>query len=157
MPMYAPAELQAMARRDREMIPRVLLRAMAALVLSCLALVTYARLTDRPLEALPPDGPVAAERIIHIDAGTDGAARVLARDGTLIADLGPTEGGFVGGVWRAVLHERGKIGADPSAPVRLVRFEAGGLALKDDVTGWRAELIGFGADNAAAFARLLEE
>jgi putative photosynthetic complex assembly protein len=157
MSMFAPAEMQAMARRDREMIPRVLLRAMAALVLSCLALVTYARLTDRPLEALPPDGPVAVERVIHIDAGTDGAATIFAQDGTLIADLGTSEGGFIAGVWRAVQHERGKVDADPNAPVRLIRFEAGGLALRDDLTGWRAELIGFGADNAAAFARLLEE
>jgi putative photosynthetic complex assembly protein len=41
--------------------------------------------------------------------------------------------------------------------VRLIRFEDGRIALKDDLTGWRAELIGFGADNTAAFARLLEQ
>jgi hypothetical protein len=40
-------------------------------------------------------------------------------------------------------------------PVRLVAFEDGRLALFDDATEWRAELIGFGRDNYAVFARLL--
>ena len=147
-------------RRDREMIPTVLLKAMGVLVLSALFIVAYARLTDRPLEALPASetgGVVVAERTLFLSAdGTTGAARVVGADGTVLADFGPAEGGFVAGVHRALAFERTRRGVDPALPVRLVRYEGGQLSLRDDATGWRAELIGFGADNAAVFARLLQ-
>lgn len=147
----------AAARRDREMIPKALLRAMLALVLACLAIVTWARLTDRPLEAKPADGPVAQERMIEVIGDTSGAARVLDADGRLIVDLPSNKGGFIAGVWRSLAFARHRAGVDPDAPARLIRFEDGRLALKDDLSGWRVELIGFGQDNAAAFARLLED
>lgn len=148
----------ASPEQQREIISRRLLRAMGLLVVSSLALVSYARLTDRPLEAAPLDGPVAQERMLRIDADTvSGAARIYDADGTLIADLSSTEGGFVAGIWRALTFERRKAGTDPDAPVRLVRFADGRLALRDDVGGVRFELVGFGRDNAAAFARFLDE
>jgi putative photosynthetic complex assembly protein len=131
---------------------------MALLVLSTLLLVTYASLTDRPLEALPVDGPIAQERVIHIVAdGMSGAATITDEDGEIIADLSPTQGGFIAGVWRAVAYEREKNGTDLHAPVRLMRFTDGRLALRDDIGGSRFELVGFGQDNAAAFARLLDQ
>ncbi len=147
----------ASPEQQREIISRRLLRAMGLLVASSLAIVTYARMTDRPLEALPVDGKIAEERVIHIFADMTGAAQILDADGSLIADLPSTEGGFIAGVWRAVTYERHKIGVDPDAPVRLMQFEDGRLALRDEVGGGRYELIGFGPGNAAAFARLLNE
>ena len=145
------------AAQQREMIPKALLRAMFGLVLVCLAIVTWARLTDRPLEAKPVDGPIAFERSITVAADTSGAAKVRDADGTLIVDLPANKGGFIAGVWRSLEFVRGKAGLDREAPARLIRFKDGRLALKDDLSGWRVELIGFGADNAAAFARLLDE
>ncbi|WP_308916233.1 photosynthetic complex assembly protein PuhC [Jannaschia sp. LMIT008] len=146
--------------RDREMVPTVLLRALATLVVCALFIVGYARLTDRPLEAMPvldETSGVAAQRSIFIDAdGTTGAARVLGADGTVIASFDAETGGFVAGVHRALTFERTRRGADVTRPVRLIRFDSGQLSLRDDTTGWRAELIGFGADNAAVFARLLD-
>lgn len=147
----------AAAAPYRDMIPKALLRAMLALVLVCLAIVTWARLTDRPLAAKPADGPIAHERSIQVFADTSGAARVLDADGTLIVDLPANKGGFIAGVWRSLEFVRGKAGLDPEAPARLIQFKDGRLALKDDLSGWRVELIGFGADNAASFARLLDE
>ena len=141
---------------DREKIPRILLRAMLGIVLVTLALVTFARLTDRPLEARPTDGPIAQERVIQIFGSMSGKARVLDQQGHLIADLDAREGGFISGVWRSLNHERSKIKADQNAPVRLVQFTDGRLALFDDTTGFRVELRGFGADNTAAFLRLLK-
>ena len=140
----------------REKIPLFLLRAMAALVLSSLVVVTYARVTGRPLEAVPATGAIAAERMIRVEGDLSGAARVLDADGTVIADFAAGKGGFVAGVWRAIAFKRHQTGADPDATVRLVRFQAGGLMLIDELTGERLELIGFGPDNAAAFARLLD-
>lgn len=149
--------MQAAAVREREMIPKALLRGMLALVLVCLAIVTWARVTDRPLEAKPADGPIAQERMIAVIADTTGAARVFDTDGRLVVDLPPNKGGFIAGVWRSLAFVRGRSGIDADAPARLIRFQDGRLALKDDLSGWRVEFIGFGQDNAAAFARLLDE
>lgn len=140
---------------DKEMVPRALVMAMFGMVVVVLFFVTFARLTDRPLEAQPVNGPVAQERLIRIQGTMGGSAKVHDADGTLIADLDQTKGGFIAGVWRSLNHERAKINADPNGPVRLVRFQDGRLALFDPSTGLRIELMGFGADNTAAFLRLL--
>lgn len=142
--------------RDREKIPTLLLRGMLTLVICSLLIVAYARFTDRPLEATPPaNAPIAAERAIILSGAMNGSAQVLDMNGALIAALSAEEGGFIAGVYRVLVHERKKHDAPIHAPVRLVKFEDGRLALYDDLTGWRAELIGFGRDNYAAFARLL--
>jgi putative photosynthetic complex assembly protein len=147
---------ERLRQRDREMIPKTLLRAMFALVLASLVIVTYARLTDRPLEALPPSGvPIAKERLIVLHGNMSGAATVLDLNGEVIADLDPTKGGFIAGVWRVLQRVRGQAQVALDAPVRLVLWQDGRLSILDDTTGWRAELTGFGADNLDAFARLL--
>lgn len=145
------------ASQERELIPKALLRAMLALVLLCLAIVTWARVTDRPLQAKWVDGPIAQERSIQVYADTTGAARVLDADGTLIVDLPANKGGFIAGVWRSLAFVRAKSGIDADAPAKLVRFKDGRMALEDDLSGWRVELIGFGATNSAAFAQLMDE
>jgi putative photosynthetic complex assembly protein len=151
---------QKLVERDKEMVPTILVRAMFVLCVCVLIIVSYARLTDRPLEAMPPseaEVPVVQERVIRIFGEMDGSARVLAEDGTVIATLGPTEGGFVAGIYRVLERERGAGGLPASEPIRLVRLSDGRIGLRDDVTDFRAELFGFGADNEAVFARLLEE
>lgn len=140
-----------------DLIPTPLKVAVVALLMIVLAVVGLARLTDQPLIAEPAmDAPVAAERLIFLHGEMDGAAVVQDQTGAVIARLSPEEGGFVAGVQRALALVRGRHGVDEHAPVRLIRFEGGRLALVDDYTGWRVELIGFGADNTAAFARLLD-
>jgi putative photosynthetic complex assembly protein len=156
---YSRAE-QKLVERDKEMVPTILVRAMFLLCLCVLIIVGYARLTDRPLSAMPPSvevAPVVQERVIRIFGKMDGSARVLGEDGMLIADFGPEEGGFVAGIYRVLERERGAVGLDASEPIRLVRFSDGRIGLRDDHTDFRAELFGFGADNEAVFARLLEE
>ncbi|MEM7721672.1 MAG: photosynthetic complex assembly protein PuhC [Pseudomonadota bacterium] len=156
---YTPSE-QKLVERDKEMIPTILIRAMFVLCICVLLIVTYARLTDRPLEAMPPsveEVPVVHERTIRIFGEMDGSARVLDVDGTVIATLSSEEGGFVAGISRVLERERGAVGLDASEPIRLVRFSDGRIGLRDDYTDFRAELFGFGADNEAVFARLLEE
>ena len=144
-------------REDREKIPRWLLRAILALVVIVMALVTFARVTGMEPAAMPPkDVPVVAERTLVIFGDQEGHARVLDQYGSQIADLSPEQGGFISGVWRSMARIRGQQGIDPNAPVRLVRFADGRLGLRDDLTGWRVELLGFGRDNTAAFAKLLD-
>jgi putative photosynthetic complex assembly protein len=153
-------EEQKLVVRDKEMIPTVLIRAMFILCLCVLIIVSYARLTDRPLSAMPPgveEVPIVTERTIRIYGELNGSARVLDTDGTVIATFSPDEGGFVAGVYRVLERERGAVGADASDPIRLVRFADGRVSLRDDITDFRAELVGFGAANEAVFARLLED
>lgn len=144
--------------RDREMIPTLLLRAMFIMVLCTLLIVAYARLTDRPLVAAPPENtPVLAERAIILHGDMSGAALVMDPAGRIIAEFGGDEGGFIAGVWRVLQRERAKHKVDPNLPINLVLFSDNRLGLRDDFTGWRAELIGFGVDNYRIFLNLLAE
>lgn len=144
-------------RSDRELVPRFLLRAVGALILACLVLVTYARVTNMPLSAVPGDGPIAKERTIVIYSDMSGRAQILDLNGEVVATLPPDQGGFISGVSRALARERTKYSIAADAPVRLVQYADGQLALHDTQTPWRAQLIGFGADNAAAFRDLLKD
>ena len=148
-------EEEKLVQRDKEMIPMVLVRAMFGLTFLVLLIVTYASVTDRPLEALPPVADVAIERTLVLKGDMSGAAQVFDDQGQIIADLDPTQGGFVSGVYRVLERERTKHQVSLDAPVRLVAFDNGRLMIFDDTTGWRADLMGFGADNHAAFAKLL--
>ena len=140
---------------DREMVPRALSRSLLALVLTCLALVTWATLSDRPLESTPATGKVLQERVVFLSGDMSGAARVLDANGVVIADLNPQEGGFIAGVERVLERERAKRGVSLDGPVNLQLREWNRLSLLDPSTGWSAELMGFGATNTRAFARLL--
>jgi len=140
---------------EEELVPRFMVRLLLALVIAVLALVTIARLTDRPLSATPADAPVIAERVIFISGDADGSARVLDTTGNVIADFAADKGGFVAGIERVLHRERAKVGADPAAPVTLILRQGNRLSLTDPATGWSAELMGFGADNVRTFARLL--
>ncbi|UWQ18364.1 photosynthetic complex assembly protein PuhC [Jannaschia sp. M317] len=148
-----------LATRDREMIPAFLLKAIGFLMLCALAITAYSALSQRPLEAMPAlegEVPIVRERAIFLHSdGTTGAARVLDANGSVIADLDTEQGGFVAGVHRVLMFERSKRGLTMQAPIRLILFENGQLSLRDSATGWRAELIGFGAKNADTFAKLL--
>lgn len=142
-------------RPDTELVPRVMARAMLALVLTVLALVTWATLTDRPLEATPPAGEIVVERSVVLGGDMSGAATVSDLNGKIIADLSPEQGGFISGVYRVILRERSKARVALDGPVTLIRRDNGRISILDPSTGWQADLMGFGVDNARAFARLL--
>ncbi len=142
--------------KEDELVPKVLVRAVMALLLSILALVTIATLTDRPLESTPAESAILSERAIYLSSEATGAARVLDSNGTLLADFSADKGGFVAGIDRVVIRERAKSGADMTAPVLLRLREGNRLSIYDPETNWSAELMGFGATNLRTFARLLE-
>lgn len=144
------------SRPEVDLIPRFLGRSLTAVVLITLALVTMATVTDRPLEATPPIEAVVAERIITLSGDMSGAASVMDADGQVIAELTPEQGGFISGVYRVLVRERTKHGVPVDGPLRLVRTENNRIAIYDDTTGWRADLMGFGLTNTRAFARLLD-
>ncbi len=150
-------EMRAIAARDKEMIPRILLRAMLLMVVVTVVLVAFARLTDRPLVAAPPQGiPMVSERIIVLAGDMAGRALVTDMDGRVIADLPGDQGGFVAGIWRVTQRERMLRGLPDDLPLRLVLYEDSRLVIYDDFTDWRAQLIGFGIDNYRVFYNLLD-
>jgi putative photosynthetic complex assembly protein len=142
---------------EERVIPLMMVRAMFGLVICVLAIVTVAVLSGRPVTSTPPESPVTHMRVLYLDGDMSGAASVRAEDGTMIADLSPEEGGFVSGVWRVLQRESTKHRVALDGPVELMRHENGRFTISDPSTGWRADLMGFGRDNARAFAKLLAE
>ena len=138
-----------------EMIPKALLRGMLALVLATLAVVTFSVVTGRDHVGVPKPSAIVQERQIILQGHSAQAVTVLNVDGTVMLDL--PHGGFVTVIQSGLATERRKHGVDPLLPVRLVRYENGRLTILDDETGWSAELYAFGADNEAAFERLLAQ
>jgi putative photosynthetic complex assembly protein len=136
-------------------VPRLMVRAMLVLVLSCLALTTWFVLTRQPLESTPPISPLKAQRMLSLESDMTGAVRVMDGNGALLVDLAPEQGGFIAGVHRVILYERSRARLPDAGPVLLQAYENGRMAIIDPATGWRADLMGFGTDNAGAFAKLL--
>lgn len=139
----------------KELVPRVMVRVLVSIVLFCLVLTAAHVWTGQPKQHVPPQSRVIAERTLVITGDMSGAATVWDVDGTLIADLSPEEGGFISGVRRVLDRERTKARLPLDAPVVLTAHENGRMMLTDPTTGWYADLMGFGQDNAAAFAKLL--
>ena len=151
------ADTPRIRAKEEELVPRILIRAVLALLLIILSLVTIATLTDRPLESTPANTPIIAERAIFLSGDASGAARVLDANGSVLADFAADKGGFVAGIERVLVRKRTQSGADTSAPVLLRLREGNRLSLYDPETNWSAELMGFGADNLRTFARLLSK
>ncbi len=152
------ADAQPRIRRpDTELVPRALVRAVAALVLTVFSLVTLYVVMDGPVISSPPKGGVVISRDVVLSGDLAGAATVTEPDGTLIADLSPEQGGFISGVYRVILRERTKHRVPLDGPVTLIGHDTGRTSIYDPSTGWSADLMGFGADNARAFHKLLAQ
>ncbi|NNE53216.1 MAG: photosynthetic complex assembly protein [Sulfitobacter sp.] len=145
-----------MKARDREMVPRVLVVAMFGLMLASLVLVSFARLTDQPLRGVPAVSEVVREMpITLLGSNSDGVA-VLDASGQQIAHSDQKRAGFIGVIWSSVIRQRQRYGITENTPLQLQRFANGHTAILDPATGWSIELIGYGADNVAAFATLID-
>jgi putative photosynthetic complex assembly protein len=138
-------------------IPNALLKGILAVVIFTLVLVSGARMLGLQPAATPDDSVgVVQERMIRVDGNLGSAAKVWDADtGDLIADLDPEQAGFINGVMTALARERMLSKIDGNPPVRIVLFADGRLGLRDDLTGWRVELMGFGDTNRDAFLALL--
>ncbi len=149
--------IQAPARPsdDKDMIPKPLLWAMLALVLSSLTVVTFSVVTHRPHVGVPQAADIVTERSIILKGGGAQAVTVLDVDGTVMMDL--PHGGFITVIQNAMERARLTAGVDKMLPLRIVEYANGRLSAVDDYTGWSAELGAFGSDNRAAFERLMSQ
>jgi putative photosynthetic complex assembly protein len=139
--------------RNPELIPKALLRAMFALAMASLLIVSFSVYSGRDHVGQPlASEPVAQTRLI-LQGGGAKAVTVRDANGDVMADL--AHGGFITVVQNGLETERRKHGVDPMLPVTLVRYANGRLTIIDPETNWSVELGSFGADNKAAFERLL--
>ena len=152
------AQLRTLADRqspEREMIPRTLLWAMLALALFTLAIVTFSVVTNRPHVGVPPAAEVVRERQFILEGLSAQAVVVRDLDGTVLLDL--PHGGFVTVIQSGMARARLVARATGNPPMKVVEYSNGRIVAEDPVTGWSAELYAFGADNKAAFERLMAQ
>lgn len=145
-----------MKMRDREMVPRFLVICMFSLMGLSLALVTFAQLTDQPLRGVAAESAVTKSLEITLDGTRNMGVSVLDSAGVEIARSDLNKAGFIDVIWVSVSRERKVNNVVGNPPLTLVRRENGHTAIIDPATNWSIELIGYGADNVAAFARLLD-
>ena len=149
--------LQSQMRlRDKEMVPRILVQGMFAVMLGALALVSFATLTDRPKEGVLRPAPVVAAIDVRLSGARSSVTTVSGPDGAVLARSDEPRMGFLGVMQRVVERERMRHGLPDEAPVRVVRRADGHVAVIDPATGMAVELIGYGVDNVAAFAKLVQ-
>ncbi|HEV8035040.1 photosynthetic complex assembly protein PuhC [Yoonia sp.] len=147
---------QQMRHRDRDMVPRFLVQAMFGLMAAALALVAYAQWFDVPNRGVLIEAPVVQSLEIVMEGNRSGVYEVRTPEGELLASSSDHKGGFLGVIGRVVERSRYVNNASQTAPITVVRRENGNIAIIDDTTDLRVELIGYGKDNVAAFARLLD-
>lgn len=145
-----------MKERDRDMVPRFLVIAMFSLMAASLALVSFAKLTGMPPTASAPLPEIVAERTVSFAGDRSSGIILLDESGIQIASSSENKAGFIDVVWVAVMRERKVQQTDITAPIRIVRRTGGRVDVIDDTTGWNLELIGYGKDNIAAFATLID-
>ena len=59
--------------------------------------------------------------------------------------------------YRANIDILKRAGVTDNPPVHLIRFADGRVGLRDDATGWKISLVGFGQDNAAVWNALIAD
>lgn len=145
-----------MKHRDRDMVPLFLVRSMFGLMIASLCIVAYARLADVPLSAVYQATPPVKEISVQFVSSREGISTVYDMEGNQIASSSDELLGFVGVIGIVAKRQRLVAGYDNDAPLTILKRETGTYGIHDPLTGWSMELIGYGADNVAAFANLLD-
>lgn len=145
-----------MKMRDRDMVPRFLVICMFSLMAVSLALVAFAQLTDQPQRGVVKPSEIVSSISVTLDGTRNSGVAVLDGSGAEIARSDLNKAGFIDVIWVSVSRARKVNGVMGNPPLNVVRRANGRTAIIDPATNWSIELIGYGADNVAAFARLLD-
>jgi len=121
-----------------------------------LSIVAYAQWFDVPNRGVLIEAPITQSLEIVMVGDRSGIYEVMTTDGQLIASSSDEKAGFIGVMGRVIDRERFVHDLTGNAPITVVRRENGNIAIIDDTTDLSVELIGYGADNVAAFAKLLD-
>lgn len=141
--------------RAPDTFPRWFLVGAGSLMLFSLVAVGLVRITGNGPDQKPL--PAKMERPLRFEDRSDGGVAVVdARTGELVSVL-QGEQGFVRGALRALARERRARDLGAEEPFQLIARTDGGLTLYDPSTGQKVDLESFGATNAGAFAKFLNE
>lgn len=141
-----------MAHINNDIIPRGALALVFAIVGFSLIVVTVAVFAPTQARQSPLEGAARSAEMRFADMA-DGGIAVTTSEGVTI--LPPDTNGFVRGALRAMARVRKVHAVGPDDPFVLVYHARGRLQLVDPAIGTVIDLRAFGADNAAAFARLM--
>lgn len=147
---------QQMKHRDADMVPLFLVRSMFGLMFAALAMVAYAQWSDVPQSAVYQATPVVQELTVQFESSREGVSTVYDLDGNRLVGSDEDMMGFIGVIGIAVKRERDVMRLPNDTPVTILKRASGTYGIYDPTTGWSMELIGYGADNVAAFANLLD-
>lgn len=147
---------QQMRHRDKEMVPTFLVKGMFALMIGTVALVAYAQWADVPQQGVLIEAPIVDSVKVTLSGDRNGLYEVRDENGQVMVTSADYAMGFIGVIGRAVAHERAIRGITTNDPITVVRRENGNIAIIDAAADMNVELIGYGKDNVAAFAQLLD-
>jgi len=147
---------EQMKHRDKDMVPRFLVVAMFSLMAASLAIVAYAQWFDVPNTGVIELAPVERQMTLQFETSREGVSTVFNENGEIIAHSADDLMGFIGVMGIVIKRERLVADTPNTAPVTLIERTNGTYSIEDPATGWSVELIGYGADNVAAFAKLLD-
>ncbi len=146
---------QQMKFRDAEMVPGLLVKAMFALMIGSVSIVAYAQWTNQPDAGVLIVAPVEQSLAVTLTGNRSGVYEVRDASGTLLASSSDEKAGFIGVIGRAIDRERQLHAVPLDAQIEIVRRDNGNIAILDGSTDMSIELIGYGADNVAAFAQFV--
>lgn len=141
----------------RAILPLWLRTAMLLATLAALLAAILGGGREGPAPA-PDRGEALASRELSFVDVPGGVVSIRdAAGGGEILRLDRGDDGFVRSVMRGLARERRARGAGSETPFRLTLWTGGRVSLEDPATGRDIELGAFGADNARAFVRLLDD
>ena len=151
--LYLDAEARAIAK-DKEIIPRRFVIAMAALAMGTVAIAAYSSISGSPLTGVPKIAPIVAERVVTMQG--NGRAVVITDDnGRVLLDV--DNGAFVSVVNDGLERARVVARVQGNPPVVITQYENGRMQLYDPASDWKIELGSFGAGNLRLFTPIFAE
>lgn len=145
-----------MRHRDKEMVPKFLVQSMFALMIGSLVLVAYAQWADVPQSGVLYEAPILDSRQITLSGDRTGKYVAFDENDVALASTADEKAGFIGVIGKVIDRERLVLNVAADGPITVARRENGNIAILDPNTGMSIDLIGYGADNVAAFAKLLD-
>ena len=100
--------------------------------------------------------PAQQRRLLFADTANGGVMVTDANNGEQVITIPYGDSGFLRATVRGMAKRRLAAGGTANEPFILTRWDNGALSISDPVSGHSREIIGFGDNQTASFARMLE-
>ncbi len=149
---------ESSAKKD-DLIPKGLLMLLGSMVLSCLFLVFFSVLTDRPMVGVPITSEIQRDLSFTIVKMDDGSVSIFDKANNQLLNSYDGQSGFISVILIGLEYNRNKIGANLSSsyPVTLYKYKTGRISIEDVSTGWSMNVTSFGSKNANIFVKMFEK